>query len=103
MLLDRAKVFGRPQILEGVALDEPQWRMPEAFEDGHALSEAVCEHELEGVVAKRLHEPYHSGERRWIKVKNRSYWRYELEREGAIRSRTQRTPRAPSPAYSSTC
>ncbi|HKG42672.1 MAG TPA: hypothetical protein VKB10_00335 [Gaiellaceae bacterium] len=40
-----------------------------------------------GVVAKRLHETYLCGERAWVKVKNRAYWRYELEREGAFRSR----------------
>ena len=57
------------------------------FGDGKALWNAVCEHELEGVVAKRLDEPYLSRQRRWVKVKNRAYWRYELEREGAIRSR----------------
>jgi hypothetical protein len=38
-------------------------------------------------VAKRLHEPYLCGERRWVKVKDRSYWRNEPERESAIRSR----------------
>jgi ATP-dependent DNA ligase len=32
--------------------------VPEAFDDEPALSEVVCEHELEGVVAKRLHERY---------------------------------------------
>jgi hypothetical protein len=37
------------------------------------LWEAVCEHELEGLVAKRLHEPYLPGERAWVKVKNRAY------------------------------
>ena len=58
--------------------------MPEAFDGGPALWQAVCEHELEGVVAKRLHEPYLSGQRGWVKVKNRAYWRWELEREGAI-------------------
>lgn len=46
-----------------------------------------CEQELEGVVATRVDEPYRSGERTWVKVKNRSYWRYELEREGALRRR----------------
>jgi ATP-dependent DNA ligase len=55
--------------------------------DGKALSNAVCEHGLEGVVAKRLDESYLSRQRRWVKIKNRAYWRYELEREGAIRSR----------------
>ena len=29
---------------------------PEAFDDGRALWAAVCEHELEGVVAKRLRD-----------------------------------------------
>ena len=37
--------------------------------------------------AKRLDEPYRPGERRWVKVKNRDYWRDELERESAIRTR----------------
>ena len=77
----------RRQILEELRLDGAQWRVPEAFEDGEALWAAVCEHELEGVVAKRLHESYLCGERNWLKVKNREYWRYEIEREGAIRGR----------------
>lgn len=37
-------------------------------------------------MAKRLQEPYLCDERRWVKVKNRAYWRYELEREGAHRA-----------------
>ena len=41
--------------------------------------------ELEGVVAKRLNEPYRSGERAWIKTKNRDYWRFEIEREAALK------------------
>jgi hypothetical protein len=41
--------------------------------------------------ARRLHEPYLSGERGWVKVKNRAYWRYELEREGAVRRRERAT------------
>jgi ATP-dependent DNA ligase len=36
---------------------------PESSDDGEALWEAVCEHELEGVVCKRLPEPYLYGER----------------------------------------
>jgi len=40
-------------------------------------------HGLEGVVAKRLRSPYRSGERGWMKVKNRDYWRYPLEVEAA--------------------
>jgi hypothetical protein len=51
---------------------------------------AVCEHELEGVVAKRRSGRYVPGGRGWVKVKNKQYWRYELEREGASRSRRER-------------
>ena len=58
--------------------------------DGEALWQAVCEHELEGVVAKKISSPYVFGERGWIRTKNRDYWRYEMEREGALRSRRSR-------------
>jgi ATP-dependent DNA ligase len=68
-------------------LDGTQWRTPEVFNDGEALWEAVCEHELEGVVAKRCSGRYMPGRSGWIKTKNRDYWRYEMEREGALRSR----------------
>jgi ATP-dependent DNA ligase len=67
------------------------WQTPETFDDGHALFEAVCAHELEGVVAKRRSGPYRPGERRWVKTKNRDYWRCELERESAINKPRQRT------------
>src|SRR5918912_1155991 len=30
---------------------------------------------------------YLPGERGWIKTKNRAYWRYEMEREGALKAR----------------
>jgi bifunctional non-homologous end joining protein LigD len=70
--------------LESLALNDVHWMTPEAFDDGSALFEAVCEHELEGVVAKRRSSPYRPGERLWIKTKNREYWRYEIERESAI-------------------
>jgi bifunctional non-homologous end joining protein LigD len=80
----------RRRILEELALADSQRRVSDAFDDGSALWNAVCEHELEGLVAKRLDEPYFAGARRWVKVKNRAYWRYELEREGAIRSRQGR-------------
>jgi hypothetical protein len=30
------------------------------------------------------------GERGWTKIKNRDYWRYELERESAINARRPR-------------
>jgi hypothetical protein len=30
---------------------------------------------------------YMAGKRRWVKIKNRNYWRYEMERESAINKR----------------
>jgi bifunctional non-homologous end joining protein LigD len=65
--------YGR-RILEALKLAGPQWRVPDAFDDGEALWSAVCDYELEGIVAKRLDEPYLPGRRRWLKVKNRAYW-----------------------------
>jgi bifunctional non-homologous end joining protein LigD len=65
----------RRRILEEMRLDGQQWRTPEAFDDGVALWGAVCEHELEGVVAKRRSSRYAAGERGWITTKNRDYWR----------------------------
>jgi bifunctional non-homologous end joining protein LigD len=59
----------RRRILEGLDLDAPGWRTPETFDDPHALWEAICEHELEGVVAKRRSGRYVSGERGWVKTK----------------------------------
>jgi hypothetical protein len=55
--------------------------------------EAVCERELEGVVAKRGDSPYRPGGRGWIKIKNRDDWRYEIERESAINKRRKRAVR----------
>jgi ATP-dependent DNA ligase len=82
---------------ELVALDQdgkpdfpPQWRTPEAFDDGEALWSAVCEYELEGVVAKRRSGRYVPGRPGWIKTKNRDYWRYEMEREGAFKAKRPR-------------
>jgi ATP-dependent DNA ligase len=38
----------------------------------------------EGVVAKRRGSLYRPGDRGWVKIKNREYSRYEMERESAI-------------------
>jgi hypothetical protein len=43
------------------------------LDDGSALFAAVCEQGLDGVVARRRDSLYRSGERGWVKVKNRSY------------------------------
>ena len=80
----------RRLVLEGIQLDGPQWRTPERFDGGAAPWEAVCQHELEGVVTKKRSGRYVSGERGWVKTKNRDYWRYEMEREGALKARRER-------------
>ena len=80
----------RGRILEGLDLDAPGWRTLETFDDRHALWEAICEHELEGVVAKRRSGRDVSGQRGWVKTKNRDYWRYEMERESALNRRRER-------------
>jgi hypothetical protein len=56
-----------------------RWQTPETFDDGSALFEAVCAHELEGVVAKRRSSRYQPAHRGWVKIKNRAYSRYEME------------------------
>src|SRR5436189_4003637 len=77
----------RRAILEQLNLNRSTWSTPQAFDDPEALWDAVCKHELEGVVAKKRTSRYVSGERGWIKTKNRDYWRYEMEREGALKAR----------------
>jgi bifunctional non-homologous end joining protein LigD len=52
----------RRRTLEELDLHGPQWRTPDVFDDGEALWDAVCEHELEGIVAKRRSGRYAAGE-----------------------------------------
>ena len=77
--------------LERLALDGPGWSTSETFEDGDALFRAVCEHGLEGVVAKRLTSRYGPRLRGWVKTKNPNYWRRDMEREAMARSRQRRS------------
>jgi hypothetical protein len=51
---------------------------------GLPCTAGCADRELEGVVAKRRSGRYRPGERGWVKIKNRDYWRYEIERESAI-------------------
>jgi len=56
---------------------------------GHQLFELMCVNDLEGIVAKRLNDPY--GPRtRWLKIKNRSYSQMEGRREPLDRSSPMR-------------
>jgi bifunctional non-homologous end joining protein LigD len=75
----------RRLLLDGLALDGPHWQTSAVFDDGEALVSVAAEHGLEGVVAKRLGSIYRPGERGWLKIKNRAYWRYPLEVEAASR------------------
>lgn len=69
----------RRTLLEQLELDGAAWTTPETFDDGLALFAATLGLGLEGVVAKRLDEPYRPGERAWVKAKHRSYWRFGQE------------------------
>jgi bifunctional non-homologous end joining protein LigD len=89
--LDGATVVGLPYaerraLLEDLALGAGPWSIAEAFADGAALFAAACSHGLEGIVAKRRLERYCPGARRWIKIKNRDYWRYSAEIESLRKS-----------------
>jgi bifunctional non-homologous end joining protein LigD len=81
--LTRAPYSERRTQLEALNLNGVHWQTPETFEDGEALFEAVCGHELEGVVAKRRTSQYRAAERGWVKIKNREYWRWQMEHESA--------------------
>jgi hypothetical protein len=82
----------RRELLETLDLGGGFWFVPPAFDDGAALFAATCEQGLEGVVAKRRDSDYRPGERGWVKVKNRSYWRFHDERQLAqSRRRTRLT------------
>jgi len=60
-------------------------RLSDVFDDGQVLFDAVCEHGLEGIVAKRRNGLYRPGHRGWVKRKNPAYWRLEQERESVRR------------------
>ena len=53
---------GSPSILEAVSVE---WR-------GRELFHLMCVHDLEGIVAKRLSDPYEP-RARWLKIKNPDY------------------------------
>ena len=80
----------RRSLLESLDLNCSYWMTPETFADGPELFVAVCEHGLEGIVAKRTTSPYRPGYRGWVQIKNPSYWRRESEIE-LIRRQRERT------------
>ena len=81
----------RRGILEALDLGGGGWFTPDVYDDGPALFAAVVEAGLEGIVAKRLTDPYKPGERGWVKIKNRAYWRFAQERDARARQREKLT------------
>jgi bifunctional non-homologous end joining protein LigD len=88
--ITRAPFRDRRAVLESLRLDCPGWTTSARVSDGEALFAAVCDHGLEGVLAKRLDSRYRSNERGWVKVKNPRCWRRDAEREAVARSRRRR-------------
>jgi bifunctional non-homologous end joining protein LigD len=80
----------RRRVLEELELQSAHWCTTPVFDDGQALFSTVEEQGLEGIVAKPLDSPYRPGERGWIKVKNRAYWRFGQELELAQSRRRAR-------------
>jgi len=69
----------RRQLLEALELNGPHWRTTATFDDA-ALFQVMVDRGLEGVLAKRLTDPYVPGGRSWIKTKNRATARFAQER-----------------------
>jgi bifunctional non-homologous end joining protein LigD len=91
VMVDGETIAARPYrerraVLETLKLGRGPWYVPDTFDDGEALFAVVCQHGLEGVVAKRRGQTYRSGERGWVKIKNRDYWRYGEELESLRRA-----------------
>ena len=79
----------RRALLDELGVERSCVRLSEVFDDGAALFDAVVEHGLEGVVAKRRNGAYRPGYRGWTKIKNRGYWRRESEQEAMQRQRNR--------------
>lgn len=77
----------RRDRVETLGLDGSVCRLSPRFDDGQALYDSMCRLGMEGVIAKPSGGAYRPGYPGWIKVKNRSYWRFEeaSDRVGARR------------------
>jgi bifunctional non-homologous end joining protein LigD len=81
----------RRQLLEDLELHGSNLGHGDVTRGWEAALQDGMRPRAEGVVAKKLWQRYRPGERLWIKVKNREYWRWPLERSQLIRSR-ERVP-----------
>jgi bifunctional non-homologous end joining protein LigD len=86
----REPYWRRREILKTLDMAGPHWTLTPSFTDGAALWSVVEAQSLEGLVAKPLGSVYKPGERGWLKVKNKAYWKYAMEREAVFgRARTR--------------
>src|SRR5581483_7639838 len=60
-------------------------------EDGEALFRLACEHDLEGIVAKRKSDPYLPDHAEWVKIRNTNYSQW-AGREELYGRETHREP-----------
>jgi bifunctional non-homologous end joining protein LigD len=65
----------RRELLDGLGLHGGNWQAPPSFtgESGAAVQAVSVEHDLEGIMAKRMQSRYEPGRRTqsWLKIKNR--------------------------------
>ena len=78
-------------MLEELGVETGCSRLADVFDDGQVLFDAVCEHGLEGIVAKRRNGLYRPAHRGWVKVKNPDYWRREAELASVTRTLQRRS------------
>jgi bifunctional non-homologous end joining protein LigD len=87
----------RRELLEGLGLDGPRWRVPRSRHGGGPdLLEAARRQGLEGVVAKRFDSPYRPGKRTGEWIKTRVWRRQEFVIGGYIPGEGRRTKRVGS-------
>ena len=78
LAVDGADVYGLPlkdrrAILDRVAEQHPIQKSELFFGCGKTLFKAVCFHDLEGIIAKRLSDPYDARRTKWWKILNPEY------------------------------
>ena len=87
----------RRELLEGLGLDAPRWRVPRyRFGGGAELLEAARRQGLEGVVSKRSDSPYQPGKRTGAWTKTRVWRRQEFVVGGYIPGEGSRAKRVGS-------
>jgi bifunctional non-homologous end joining protein LigD len=87
----------RRELLEGLGLDGPRWRVPRHRHGGGAdLLEATRRQGLEGIVAKKCDSPYRPGKRTGEWIKTRVWRRQEFVIGGYIPGEGRRAKRVGS-------